>query len=430
MRSTQRVSLVTVLALVVVTGSATTSLGSRGWPQDGYDGGHTYANTQEWRLRPGNVHRLRLLWSRSIRTAHEGWIYEHIGVPVVRAAAYAWWAAEAPEPLQATRALSPGAGRTIWLRSREWVVAAASQTTVYMNDRSSGGWRVLSLDASTGRRGWARWGISVFAASSSIERLFVRTRIGVGVIEASTGEDVWMRDGIVLDGTPLVSRGVIVGRATLDGPDAIVGLDAETGDTLWERALRRRHGSWNSSYPEAASGGLVYVVGRSFPTSEVSTIRALRLDDGSTAWRRLLRDDVPSVSAVGGGRVFVTRQRCATPDGCFDDWFRGRGALLSLDARTGRSLWRISGIDGSPRPLWSAGALANRLVFASGVRRWRSFGLSRVVAISAATGRILWTADVPRAFVFVSAVADGRLYVVTAGGSRGGRVLAFGLPGS
>ncbi|MGZ8583446.1 MAG: outer membrane protein assembly factor BamB family protein [Actinomycetota bacterium] len=84
----------------------------------------------------------------------------------------------------------------------------------------------------------------------------------------------------------------------------------------------------------------------------MSTIRALRLDDGSTAWRRVLRDDVSEVAAVGGGRLFVTRSRCATPDGCIGgDWDRRRGALIALDADTGRTHWTLRGVAGSARPL-------------------------------------------------------------------------------
>lgn len=415
--------LAVMVALVAALAMAQPTPATTGWPQDGYDSGHSNANTQERRLRPRNVERLRLLWSRSIRTADDGWIYEHIGLPVVRDAAYAWWQGEGVETPRSV-ALSVDTGRIIWMRSQEWSVAASSADTVYAN---AGSWHVVALDAATGERRWARWGVRVFAVTPSIGRLAVRTHDGVGVIEASTGGDVWVRDGIAVDGYPLMSGGVIVVRADRE-PDAILGLEAETGDTLWERPLRRRHGGWNSSYPEAAAGGLVYVVARWFPADHVSTIRALRLDDGSTMWRQVLRDDVPGVAAVSGGRLFVTRSRCATPDGCIGgDWDRRRGAMLALDAGTGETIWMLHGVAGTARPLWGAGAIANGLVFASGVRRWPSFGLSRVVAISAATGRIRWTADVRRAFVFVSAVADGQLYVTTAGGARGGRVVAYGL---
>lgn len=411
-----------IVAFVTALAVAQPAPATTGWPQDGYDSGHSNANTQDWRLRPRNVERLRLLWSRSIRTADEGWIYEHIDLPVVRDAAYAWWQGEGVETPRSV-ALSVDTGRIIWMRSQEWSVAASSADTVYAN---AGSWRVVALDAASGERRWARWGMHVFAAFRSVDRLVVLTHEGVGVIEASTGRDVWIRGGIAIDGHPVMSRGVIVVRADRD-PDAILGLDAETGDTLWERLLRRRHLGWNSSFPEAAAGGLVYVVARWFPADHVSTIRALRLDDGSTMWRRVLRDDVPGVAAVGGGRLFVTRSRCATPHGCMGgDWERHRGALLALDAGTGRTIWMLHGVAGTPRPLWRAGALANGLVFASGVRRWASM-LSRVVAMSAATGRIRWTSDVRRAFVFVSAVADGQVYVTTAGGTRGGRVVAYGL---
>ncbi|MGZ8583445.1 MAG: outer membrane protein assembly factor BamB family protein [Actinomycetota bacterium] len=222
-----RVPLTIVVALVTTLAVTLPADAGTGWPQDGYDSGRSNANTQDWRLRPGNVGKLRLLWSRSIRTADQGWVYEHIDLPVVRAAAYEWWQSEGVETPRSV-ALSVDTGRSLWLRSQEWAVAASSADTVYAN---AGSWRVLALDAATGERRWARWGMRLFAATPSIDRLVVRTHDGVGMIDASTGQDVWIRDGIAIDGYPLMSRGVVVGRADQD-PDAILGLDAETGDTL------------------------------------------------------------------------------------------------------------------------------------------------------------------------------------------------------
>jgi outer membrane protein assembly factor BamB len=167
------------------------------------------------------------------------------------------------------------------------------------------------------------------------------------------------------------------------------------------------------------------------PEGRGTTVRALRLDDGSTVWRRVLRDDVPTVSATGDGRLFLTRSRCATPGGCIGgDWDRRRGSLLALDAGTGRTIWTLPGIAGSAGPLWEAGALANGLLYVAGVRRWESFSVSRLAAIAAGTGRIRWTADVRGTFASVAAVADGRLFAITQAGRGGGRILAFGLPGA
>jgi outer membrane protein assembly factor BamB len=420
-------SILVAVALVLAMAGTSPAVGSTGWAQEGYDSGHSNANSREWRLRPENVGRLRLRWSRSVRGADQGWIYEHIGLPVVRAAAYAWWRGEGVEPPRSV-ALSIPSGRPLWLRSQEWAVAASSAQVVYAN---AGSWRVLALDAVTGERRWARWGMRVFAATPS-GGLVVRTREGVGLIDASDGQDVWARSGIVVSGYPLSSRGVIVVRAER-GPGEILGLDVGTGDTLWRRALRRHEpGGWNSSSPEAAARGLVYVVERWHPTNEATTLRALRLEDGSIAWRRVLRDDVPRVSAVGGGSIFVTRGRCASPDGCIGgDYWRERGAMVALDADTGRTLWTRHGLDGSRRPLWDAGAVANGVLYVSGVRRWGSESVEvvgRIGALSASTGRIRWTTDIHRAFVVVEAVADGKVYAATTTGPRGGRILAYGLP--
>jgi len=409
---------ITALAAVFVLAFVTPAAASLGWPQEGYDAGHSHANAREWRLRPGNVAGLRLLWSRSIRSADEGWVYEHVNLPVVRDAAYAWWLGEGVDPPRSV-ALSVNTGRVGWLRSQLWAVAAASDDVVFVN----AGPRAMALDATTAERRWARWGMRIDGATPSVGRLYVRTSTGVGAIDADTGANVWMRDGVAVDGEPLISGGVLVVRGFRDGPDALVALDARTGAPLWEATPAS-----GDAYPRAAAGGLVYVVAHVPPSYETSVIRAIRLDDGTTAWRRLIHDDLGWI-VVGGGRLFVQRARCATTGGCMDDWWRQRGALLALDVRTGRTLWSIRGADGSPEPLWHPGALANGVLYVAGVRRWGSLDetSSRVATIVAATGHVRWTAAVERAFVSISAVADGRVFAVTAGGPRGGRVLAYGL---
>jgi len=134
------------------------------------------------------------------------------------------------------------------------------------------------------------------------------------------------------------------------------------------------------------------------------------------------------VDPAGEGRLFLTRSRCATPGGCDPgaDWWPLRGALLTLDARDGHTLWAVSGETETRRSLWTPNALANGLLTVSATRvpfRFRS----RIAVLSSATGRVLWSDEERGVLLCISAVADGTVFATTAQGAPGGRVRAYGL---
>lgn len=150
-----RVSLATIVALVAALVVVQPAPAGPGWPQDGYDAGHSHANTQEWRLRRDNVGGLELLWSRSVRPpgiTQADFLFEGVSVPVVRGSAFAsWWGSEVDAPRLS--ALDPRTGRIRWSRASDWEVAAASAETAFAN--ASG--RIVAVDVRSGERRWARW---------------------------------------------------------------------------------------------------------------------------------------------------------------------------------------------------------------------------------------------------------------------------------
>lgn len=402
-----RAPLPMLVALVMVLAIALPADAGLGWPQDGYDSGHSNANTQEWRLRPDTIGRLRLLWSRSVRPAGitaDEFLFEWVDLPVVRGAAFvSWFGQEVDAPR--VRALDPATGTLLWSRSSQWSVAAASTDIAYANAER----RIVAMDVRSGERRWSRWGREVLAAAPAIDCLVVKTPDGPGLIDAATGQDLWVRTRLQM-GTGLSAGEKVVVSQIRPGPDAIVALDMETGNTIWKLPARWAHGRWVS--PDAAASGTVFVVTWARSSDARGEVRALRLEDGTTMWRRTLRDATPVVAAVGRGRVFLTRARYTTPGGCEGDApCPMRGALLALDARTGRTLWRVPGGSGTRRPLLNVGALANGLLFAFG---------DGLLALSPVAGRVLWRDELDAR---VAAVADGRVFAV-----RGGRLWAFGLP--
>jgi hypothetical protein len=408
------------LAVSVTTFTAPPARATLGWPQRGYDGGHSNANPREWRLGPNDVGGLRLLWSRSVRapgSTPDSFLFEYVERPVVRSAAFASWSGQEDDRSRFT-AVDPATGSKLWSRAFEATAVAATSDSVFVNAND----RVTALDAGAGSRLWTRWGVQAFAASRRIGRLFVTTSDGLSAIRASDGSDVWTRS--LKYGSPLLGGGLVVATRFRSGRLQMVALDARTGKNVWWTSIAR---TAPEMWTVAAGQGLAFVESRNGQHERVG-LTAIRLTDGSVAWRRGFPGFSLSVGAVGGGRVYVTPWRCSSPAACDSgaDYWPKRGRLLALEVGAGHTIWSFAGRTNTPAPLWGVGALANGIVYASSddaPSRLRS----RLSAISAASGRLLWTEELRGTLANVAAVADGRVYAVTQQGNLGGRILAFGI---
>jgi alcohol dehydrogenase (cytochrome c) len=123
---------------------------------------------------------------------------------------------------------------------------------------------------------------------------------------------------------------------------------------------------------------------------------------------------VPVVDLCGWGSA-VARQEVTSLDPS-----RGRGRLVALDARTGRTLWERR----LPAPAFGCATVANDVVFAP------AFDGS-LRGFSTATGATLWRTRM-RAGVNACPAVAGDLLLVGAGVRRSGsdvpELVAFGLP--
>lgn len=202
------------------------------------------------------------------------------------------------------------------------------------------------------------------------QRLFLVTST-VAAYSLATGEPLWY--------SPLrryVPRRLLAGHGLVIVPEAVVAaLDAATGRPVWQFA------------PDAnASLGRGAVDGQSvyFGTSS-HRLYALRLADGQRRWVTDLgpgwtQPAVVRGVAVADGRVYATVEEWRAP--------RGRtasGWLIALSARDGTVLWRYHTGDGAERRgLSSTPVIAAGLVLAAD-----DLG-NAIVAVDRRTGREVW----------------------------------------
>ena len=226
--------------------------------------------------------------------------------------------------------------------------------------------------------------------------------------------------------------------------DALVALDARTGRLLWyDQVTRHDVRDYDFEASPIIAGRSVYGAGKAGRVVAWDRVTGRRL------WARAvgthlndlgplpaspvrvcpgLWGGVLTPMAAASGRLFVPLvERCmpesATRPAPLRSIADGRGALVALDARTGRRLWsRFLGA-----PATGCATVARDVVFAP------TFA-GRVLALAADDGRVLWQAQLRAGIIGCPAVAGG-LLVVGAGApypglhNRVSELVAYELPG-
>jgi outer membrane protein assembly factor BamB len=131
--------------------------------------------------------------------------------------------------------------------------------------------------------------------------------------------------------------------------------------------------------------------------------------------------------AYGEGRLFVPDVDLCNPGSATTsqnvdklDPTRGRGRLVSIDARTGRILWDHR----FPSPDFGCATVSNDVVFTATYA-------GTVYALASATGRVLWSAKLPERINGCPAVVGGTLLVEAGVPKRPGdrpQMVAFKVP--
>lgn len=196
----------------------------------------------------------------------------------------------------------------------------------------------------------------------------------------------------------------------------LAGTRATTATPIDAASVSRLRVAWRFVFPEeptfsgVAASTPIVVGGDVFVQTLNSNVYALDLSTGRLLWKRRFDrvDGGPNGLAAAGGRLF----------GCTDT------SAFALDPASGRILW-LRRLTAAAQPIDIAPLAANGLVYTSTVGLHPG-GRGRLFALSAATGKVVWSFDtIERPWAdpsvatgggawWTPTLADGRLYVGTA----------------
>jgi len=178
-------------------------------------------------------------------------------------------------------------------------------------------------------------------------------------------------------------RVFLIGNRGLEN-EFVAAHDARTGRKLWSTRLGRvGNPNQQPNHPGARStptvdGGLLYALGSDGDLVCADTA------GGRVVWRKSLRADFggkPGIWAYSESPLVDGNRLIVTPGG-------GQAAVVALDKRSGRTLWRCS-VPGTAE----AGYASAVVMEAGGSRQIVQFLDTGVVGVEAATGRLLWRFD-------------------------------------
>ena len=343
-----------------------------------------------------------------------------------------------------------------------------------------GDWRgnVHAVDVRTGAVKWTTHipGASYFEQINSSpaivgDRIFLSTGGGyVVALDRATGNVLWSTLVDQAPDTDLFSSPIVVGSTLVVGVasvqlalplspytfhGSVVALNTDSGRMLWRTWVQRPgiDGPGGSVWSTAAADpalGLVYIgTGQGYePPAGPATdsLLALRLSDGATVWQRQYTNgDVFNFFGQSKGRDYDIG---ASPN-LFD--IHGRrvvgvgdkgGRYATLDARTGKTVWRRVLCPGSHLGgVMTTAAVAHRFIWVTCNRLRDRDELAKtvnhtsVMCLDADSGRTVWSRTVVGGTVGGITEAGGVVFVpntlgtVRAFNERTGRLLWHARPG-
>jgi outer membrane protein assembly factor BamB len=288
---------------------------------------------------------------------------------------------------------------------------------------------MYALDATTGATLWVgpAQGLpfvnsAAFGGGLVFSSALFRTMLAY---DAGTGEIAWTSRRTDVRASPtLQSRTLYVG----DVPGILSALDAGTGTTKWSSV---RQGSISNQAP-------VIAYGRVFHMRDIGTLTAYNGRDGTQVWVKsqafsegtqaaaygmLFYNEYPNVVAIDAAtgqdvwRVPVLVAETPTsPAVAYGRVFVTQSKLSALDATTGAVLWQAD-VASSGGP-----SVANGVVYASSQNgEWDAF--------DASNGQLLWSVTIGNSCggictTAVPVVANGMLFLA----GPDDRLRAYGLP--
>ncbi len=264
---------------------------------------------------------------------------------------------------------------------------------------------VYALDPATGKPQWRFDGDGRMLGSASAptlagDRLFVGEGMHAShachlyCLDPKTGKQLW-----AFDTTDHVEASATVHDGTVyfgSGNDGVYAVDVETGKQRWQF----NEGLHVDSAPCVMNGKVIVGSG---PSRRFQTLAVVAIDAklGREVWRR--PTDIPAWGAprAANGRVYV-----GLANGRLNEAAQHpAGALLCLDERDGRELWRVP-----------AGDAVFQQPTLDGDRVYFGSRDGHLYAVRADSGDALYKVPVGGPVIAAPAVDAGAVYVATTGG--------------
>lgn len=216
-------------------------------------------------------------------------------------------------------------------------------------------------------------------------------------LNTRTGEKLWEAPtGSQTESSPCVANGKVFCGA---GNDGVLALDAKTGKRLWQFPPQPGTGKLlRFGAPVVVQGNRLYIgtgVDRNRPEDPGETaLFCLDADSGQQLWKVPVELPCWAGAVVNGGQVFF-----ALGNGdIFTDAAKPAGAVICLDAQSGKQLWRHD----APGSILNQCAVADGQVY-FGCRDGHAYCLNR------SDGKMLWKKEMGSPVVAAPALAgDGR----------------------
>jgi putative pyrroloquinoline-quinone binding quinoprotein len=216
------------------------------------------------------------------------------------------------------------------------------------------------------------------AEMTPLGTLAVQTTGGLVVLDVETGQTTWTRaDTRAFDLVPFTPFGVVQTDRGLEL------IDMETGITRW--AFRSLPLTQVRSYVPIPERALVLVYG--VVDTNPLVVLAVGLDSGIVRWRQDgLFDTSPWLSERRPKITLARFQPVLWDSDTTMVLYPSHGGPMKIDARTGALLWRADTLRDEKTPALSDGYSPMLL---DGGRIYVPYG-KRLMALDAATGRVLW----------------------------------------
>ena len=249
-------------------------------------------------------------------------------------------------------------------------------------------------------------------------RVFTQTRRSVAgtdqeicvALDAATGAEQWAtpvdkafypNGGVGFDDGPRTTPAVEGDSVfVLSSYLNLYRLNATNGEVIWQKELLDEYGGTVIAYQNAASpvveNGLIYLNAN----CGTSTLMALHTTDGSLAWRsqnEATTHSTPTLATIQGVRQII---------------FATQSGLVSLDAFTGKPLWRFSYPFNYSTSIGISPVVYQDMVFVGGAHAYNMGSVCMRATLFDGTWNVasLWFTNNPAAHWMTPVVRDGFLY--------------------